>query len=186
MNADQQVHAHYLRPGELLFARTACEVTTVLGSCVAVTMCSLRWQLAAMCHAMLPEPGEEIDAPDSRAGQYVSLAVPAMVRWFREQGAVPSAIEVKLFGGSQVLGRGGLNSRSVGSANVALTRHLLSCEGLSITRASVGGHYGRKIIFDSRTGMVRFRRLPCLGPGCAEEEAPVRCPPCQQLTRSRS
>ena len=59
-----------LKPGELLICREPHEVTTVLGSCVSITMFNARLGLAAICHAMLPSPGPQVRAEDSPPKQF--------------------------------------------------------------------------------------------------------------------
>lgn len=52
---DSHTNNIYLKPGEVVVARKPVLVSTVLGSCVAVTMFSPDCGFGAICHAMLPD-----------------------------------------------------------------------------------------------------------------------------------
>ena len=97
-----QVH---LRPGELVVTREPQWIVTVLGSCVAVTMFSARFGLAAICHGMLPRPhnDDQISSNPSMGFRYLSRVIPAMVDRFCQTGLEPKDIEVKMFGGGNVI-----------------------------------------------------------------------------------
>jgi len=150
-----QVH---LQPGEVLVTKEPQWVLTLLGSCVSVTMFNPRFHLAAICHALLPEPRGEIVPGPGRAQQfrYLTIAFAAMAESFARLGLKPGEVEVKLFGGGNVVGMGGdfQADRSIGSANVAMARHLLKAAHYHIRAESVGGNSGCKIKFNTQTGEV--------------------------------
>ncbi len=54
----EKLPVYYLRPGELHIADHPGIVTTVLGSCVSVTMFSRRREVGAICHGLMPERTE--------------------------------------------------------------------------------------------------------------------------------
>lgn len=151
-----------LKPGELLISREPYEITTVLGSCVAVTMFNRRFGLAAICHAMLPHPfpGGCDDQAEAQTYKYVINVLPEMARAFRRTGILPNEVEVKMFGGANVIGHGDDRaSQGIGSDNVRLARRLIGREGLKIKASNVGGHTGRKILFNTVTGQVFHKHL---------------------------
>jgi len=153
----------HLKPSELFVSREPYEVTTVLGSCVAVTMFSARLSLAAICHAMLPAP-DEGRCPDVRSLEpfkFVTCVVPAMAEAFRRAGLNPAEIEVKLFGGANLINRhdGRPCPDCVGPANVRMAIRMLQEEDLFIRASNVGGGRGRKIVFNTLTGEVMHKHL---------------------------
>ena len=155
--------AVHLKPSELVICREPCEVTTVLGSCVAVTMFSPRLGLAAICHAMLPAPGQGWCAGDKSHDphKYVCFAIPAMAAEFKRAGARPPEIQVKMFGGANLIGRH-VNRECpncVGPANVRMARLLLGEEKLCLAAVDVGGCRGRKIVFNTASGRVLHKHL---------------------------
>ena len=155
-----QVH---LAPGELLVTHEPQVVVTVLGSCVAVTMFDRESSLAAICHAMLVEPqrGESPLPGDPLSFRYVNIVVPAMVSVYRRAGIDPRAIEVKLFGGGNVIGRArrAPETEGIGDANIAAVRVQLARAGLIVTAESIGGRRGCKILFNTATGEVLRKHL---------------------------
>jgi len=155
-----QVH---LAPGELLVTRDPQIVVTVLGSCVAVTMFDRESSLAAICHAMLVEPqrGEWLLAGDPLRFRYVNIVVPAMVDVYRRAGIDPYGIEVKIFGGGNVIGRArrGSDAEGIGDANISAVRAQLARADLLVTAESIGGRRGCKILFNTATGDVLRKYL---------------------------
>jgi len=141
----------YLKPGELTISEHPAEVSTVLGSCVAVTFYSPRHIVGAICHAMLPRGG---------GFKYVDGALRHMLDTFDRLGIPRNEIEAKLFGGSDmfpVLHPTKINT--VGRQNIAMAQQLLQEEGLIPRVADVGGGQGRKLVFYPHTGEVFLKRL---------------------------
>lgn len=152
----------HLKPGELIMTQEPQWVVTVLGSCVAVTMFNARFRLSSICHAMLPTPpGADASDPPEKRFRYVSQVIPAMAERFFRHGISPEEVEVKLFGGGNVIDLGGDPScdRSIGSANITLARQLLQSARFRIKSESVGGIRGCKIIFNTQSGLVLHKRL---------------------------
>jgi chemotaxis protein CheD len=145
----------FLKPGEAVVSRKPILVSTILGSCISVTMFSPALGVGAICHAMFPNapPREENLA-------YVEPALRHIHRKMMEYGAA-GPIEVKLFGGAAVLGGCSQTSlpKSVGAQNVASARRVLEELRLPIAKADTGGNRGRKLLFSMKTGDVYLRRL---------------------------
>jgi chemotaxis protein CheD len=154
----------YLKPGELLVTHEPSLVTTILGSCVAVTFFSPRLRLAAICHAMLPRPKHGGPDPEQSGMRfkYLSEAIPYMAEKFARLGISPPEVDVKLFGGGNVIGGTGPQQpeRRLGSVNVQVARDMLEAASFQIRASNVGGERGRKILFDTSTGGVRHKHLP--------------------------
>jgi chemotaxis protein CheD len=154
---------HHLQPGEMIVTQESQWVVTLLGSCVAVTMFNARFSLAAICHAMLAKPyGRDVPGPSrDNHFRYVSFAIPAMAERFAQLGLQPGEVEVKLFGGGNVIDLGGdpHESQLIGSVNIAHARHLLRLARFQIAGENVGGNRGCKILFNTRSGEVLHKRL---------------------------
>ncbi len=154
-----QVH---LVPGRLIVTREAQIVTTVLGSCVAVTMFDPLSGLAAICHAMLAEPhaAERLREDDPRRFRYMTEALPAMLDAYRRAGISAQAIRVKVFGGGNVIGESHATDPNwIGGANVAAARQLLERAGMRVAAENTGGRCGSKILFNTATGAVLHKHL---------------------------
>jgi chemotaxis protein CheD len=70
-------------------------------------------------------------------------------------------VEVKLFGGGDVIALGGEphHDHSIGQANIILAHLMLSEAGFQINAQNVGGDRGRKIVFNTASGRVLHQRL---------------------------
>jgi chemotaxis protein CheD len=153
----------YLQPGEMFFAREPTIIRTLLGSCVGVTFWSKRLGIGAMCHGMLPEcpkhPSKKL--PPEVGYRYVDFSIRGIARKFDELGARRSEVQVKLFGGADVLlgGPGTLDRPTVGSLNCDSALDVLSAEGFQVTASSLRGTSGLNIHFDTGNGEVQLRRL---------------------------
>ena len=158
LNAAPENHVT-LMPGELFCGKNPTVVTTVLGSCVSVTMLCRRLSLWAICHGVLPE-GNEDDPPG--CCRYVDESIRRMSEWFERRGALRKEIEVKLFGGAEILmeRRDGSRFVPVGRANVNMALKILESEKLAVLTSDVGGYTGRKLRFHTRTGDVMVKRFP--------------------------
>lgn len=145
----------YLKSGEVFVSRKPALVSTVLGSCVAVTMFSLSRGFGAICHAMLAEnTGRENDL------RYVDTALWHLYQSLTAHG-VGNDLVVKLFGGAQVLDVGDSSSSNltIGEQNIAKAVEVLGALGLTITARDTGGMHGRKLFFCTRSGDVYLRRI---------------------------
>lgn len=145
----------FLRSGQVYISRNPVKVTTILGSCLSVTMFNRMHSLGAICHALLPN--------DKGKGnyKYVDSSVKRMVREFVKYGIKPEEIEVKLFGGSELVFPEETNSPfiAVGKQNIFSAREIAELLNLKIEVSDVGGNQGRKIIFFTHTGEVYLKRL---------------------------
>jgi chemotaxis protein CheD len=82
-----------------------------------------------------------------------------MVRQLQEQGLVISELEVKLFGGSDMMMASLANHQRVGKSNVKMAKTVLARMGMTIKSSDTGGTVGRKLIFNTGTGDVWIKRL---------------------------
>jgi chemotaxis protein CheD len=153
----------FLQPGELFATQSPVSVKTILGSCLAVTMRAPRLGLAAMAHCLLPNAGELSSVlSDAEALRYVDSTIELMLRRFAAEGAERGELEIKLFGGS---GKLELTTYSVGQRNVATARKVLARYGIKVAASATGGRCGMAIQFDTGSGNVLVKRLPC-NPEC--------------------
>ncbi len=162
METGEVLETLYLKPGEMVVRTEPARITTVLGSCIALTMFAPRLRAGAICHALLPVC-KELDRCRERCGtpyKYVNCVVPEMVRGLQRYGAAAREIEVKLFGGADMFGpvrRDGY--LSVGRQNIQAALQAVERFDLRIRLSDVGNSHGRKIHFFPHTGEVWMKRL---------------------------
>jgi chemotaxis protein CheD len=91
----------YLQPGEMHIARAPSILRTILGSCVGVTFWSQSLGIGALCHGVLPICPPGMQAIEGY--RYVDFAIRNLIRQFEGFGAARSEVQVKVFGGADVL-----------------------------------------------------------------------------------
>lgn len=152
-----------LPPGEMYLARRPMMLQTILGSCVSATFWCARLGIGALCHGVLPVCPDPWN-PRASVGdgyRYVDFSIRSLAQTFAQLGARRDEVEVKLFGGADVipvLARR-LDRQTVGSMNAEIARQIVESEGLRITSFDLKGTRGRKIFFDTGTGEVLVKKL---------------------------
>ncbi|CAN2041038.1 chemotaxis protein CheD [Candidatus Magnetomoraceae bacterium gMMP-15] len=170
-NALYPIEAHYpvdlpviyLKPGEMCITKEPTIVTTVLGSCISVTMFSNRLKISAICHALLPQCREITDCQMKCINKfkYVDCVVPIMAEKLINYGIKPADLEVKLFGGARMFGSENKASslKSVGQSNIDAVKKILKAQRIILKKRDVGGLFGRKLYFYTHTGEVFLKSL---------------------------
>ena len=156
-----------LKPAEMFVTERPTIVRTVLGSCVAVTMFAQRLGVSAICHALLPENVSSAEVHETHEIErnsiykYVNSVIPLMVKRLREYGVDPSELEVKLFGGADMMinEQAETRFRPVGKSNIDAVVQSMKKYNLQIKVSDVGGTLGRKILFYTHTGEVLLKRI---------------------------
>ncbi len=156
---------HYLKPGGFFFLKIPGVIRTVLGSCVTVTMFDKNEKIGAACHPVLPECRNDKNACYF-AGckdkfRYVECVIPEMMRLFRKEGITPDELEVKLFGGSEMItsNNPGKQVIRVGLMNIEMALNLLHSFEIQPDKRDTGGKSGRRLFFDTSTGDVWIKKI---------------------------
>lgn len=155
----------YLKPGGMYLATEPTVVSTVLGSCVSVTMFHPQRRIGAICHGLLPVCRENgicnciTECENGLKNMKCSLRI--MFEQFKELGIAPRELEVKVFGGAEMISatQDDTTRQSVGSKNTAITLRLLEEARVTVKSSDLGGSNGRKIYFNSYTGEVLLKRM---------------------------
>ena len=152
---DAQLKNVYLKPGDVYVSRTPALVSTVLGSCISVTLFSPEARVGAMCHALLPSGSIE------EGFRYVDSTVAYLYDKLSAITGRSGGFEAKLFGGADVLNPGGCLNRapSVGRQNITAAMHVIEKLGLLLSASDTSGDRGRKMFFYSNTGEVFLRQV---------------------------
>lgn len=157
-----------LTPGDYLITEESRVLTTVLGSCVSACIRDSKIGVGGMNHFMLPETQlvENMDA--ATAGRYGSHAMQRLIDGIIELGGNLSDLEVKLFGGGQIVD----GMTDVGERNIRFVRRYLEEAGIDVAAEDLGLTFPRKINYFVETGRVMVRKLRSLHNRsiCAEEE----------------
>jgi chemotaxis protein CheD len=144
---------HYLQPGQVLVSSQPAVITTVLGSCVCVCLWDPRRMQGGANHYLLPE------SPASPAtARFGDGAMDELLRQMDELGSARRTLQAKLFGGAGVI-RSFERQGHLGEKNIEIARRLLERERIPVVAEDVGGRRGRKLLFDTRTGLVSVKLL---------------------------
>jgi len=159
-NSDEAIEQVYVQPGESHLLQRPAVIRTVLGSCVGVTFRSERLGVSALCHPMLPRAPGHVRNAVSGGRRYVDFAIEEMIWRLDKLGAERHELEVKLFGGGDVLPVSLASRRAtVGALNIDAALEVATRAGLRVVASSLGGIRGVHIQFDTRSGEVQLRRL---------------------------
>jgi len=160
---ESELRQVYLNPGEFHLARSPAIVRTILGSCLGVTFWCGRLSIGAICHAMLPRQPHLAAASElAERWRYVDFSIRDLARQFDAFGAQRWEVEIKLFGGADVLPVAAVASSprtTVGQLNCRMAAEVLREEDLKVVASDLGGSCGRNIQFHTGTGEVWLRRL---------------------------
>src|SRR6185312_12400234 len=93
--------------------------------------------------------------------RYVDFSIRYLARTFDNLGAPRSEVEVKLFGGGDVLlvSNKARSKPTVGKLNCEAAIEVARAEGLNVVASSLGGTSGLTIWLDTSNGEVLLRRL---------------------------
>lgn len=90
----------FLKPGEIYLGEKPAEVSTILGSCISVTMFSRRAKVGAICHALLPSG---LASKVQEGFRYVDVSILYMLKILERRGIRARELEIRLLGGSDML-----------------------------------------------------------------------------------
>ena len=142
----------FLYPAALYAGKEPTQVITILGSCVAVCLIDSTLKIGGINHFMLPLwNGQGLASP-----RYGNIAIKKLIEKMEILGSKRTDIKAKVFGGAEVL-QSENASFNIGKRNIELAEDALKEYNIPIISSSLGGKYGRKILFQSDTGEVRLK-----------------------------
>lgn len=145
----------FVHAGQVCVTREATEMTTILGSCVAICIWDALAGIGGMNHFMLPQDmGTNYATP-----RYAKYATTLLLDELRAAGAEPKHLQAKVFGGACILTHPGFAGHDLGALNARAARELLSAQRIPIVDDQTGGDHGRKLIYFSATGETHVTRV---------------------------
>ena len=151
-----------LQPGEIQLVRSPSILQTILGSCVSATFWSRR--MGAGLYATAFYPGVRRTgrwALPADGHRFVDFSIRYLAKQFDQLGANRKEVEVKLFGGADVLPVSTARQAkpTVGALNCRAALEALEDEGFIVIACDLGGIRGRRIHFNTGTGEVLVQKL---------------------------
>jgi len=146
---------YYLHPGQLFVSKENHEVTTILGSCVAVCLWDASAKIGGINHYLLPSfVGDGVASP-----RFGDISIRELLSTLLASGCDRRRFQAKLFGGACVLEAFRARKNHLGSQNVRTARQLLAAEAIPVVGEDVGGDRGRKLIFTTADGSAWVKEL---------------------------
>jgi len=132
--------------GQIEIVRRPKPVSSVLGSCIGLSIFHERSGWAAFAHIVLPSAEGRTGPP----GKFADTAVAHMVNELSKRSAGPTGLAAKMAGGASMFANNG--PIQIGESNHdAVVSHLESF-GIPVAGRNVGGTSGRRVTFDTSTG----------------------------------
>jgi len=151
MVSAQPLENYFLYASSIYASRKPTEIQTVLGSCVAVCLFDTMQKTGGMNHFMLPFwKGEGL-----ATAKYGNIAIEKLIEKMEHLGSERRHLVAKVFGGAENLA--GSSLFGIGRRNIVVAEEQLAGFGIPIVSSSLGGQVGRKIVFNSLTGLVYLK-----------------------------
>lgn len=130
---------------QLYVASTPTEISTVLGSCVAVCLYCTKTQIAGMNHYLMPL----WNGNGLKSLKYGNISTERLIDQMLTMGADLRQIEAKVFGGGVI---NISDIHSVGPRNIQVAFDILKVYKIPVIASDVGGNKGRRVIFSNADG----------------------------------
>lgn len=144
----------YLYPGQFVIQTEEVEISTILGSCVAVVLFDRQRGVGGMNHFLLPEQPPQ----EKSSARYGRTATVELVEEMLRSGSKPRDLQAKIYGGGNVLS-GVQIGEGIGNRNIQMARDVLNEFRIPILDQNTGGVQSRKIILNSKTFQVDHQFL---------------------------
>jgi chemotaxis protein CheD len=149
----------FLKPGDFHFGDGSLRISTLLGSCVAITCWHPGLQIGGMCHYLLPRRRDSgWNGTEELDGRYADEAMKLFEQRMIATLTTPHEYQFKIFGGGHQFLLGDVGAASdVPLRNVEAGLQLLSELGVHPIARHVGGTGSRQIVMQVPTGEVWVR-----------------------------
>jgi len=144
----------FIHVGEIHIGARPTEISTILGSCVAVCLYDNVQRIGSMNHYLVPLwNGNGLQSP-----KYGNISIPRLIESMENVGCRIQDMEAKVFGGGNVIDVSS-ESMMIGRKNILIAQEVLKEYGIPITAKDVGGERGRRIMMRSDTGKIFLKYI---------------------------
>lgn len=141
-----------MEPGYIYCATEPATVHAVLGACVSVCLWDKRLCFGGINHFLFPATRDR----ERATARFGNVATLELLRLMERAGSKRGDLLAQILGGASPLNATG---HAIGAKNVETARAILQQKRLRICSEDVGGHMGRKIVFDSLSGHVAVLKV---------------------------
>lgn len=156
-DANFQLDATKVLPGEFIATNRDMLLVTVLGSCVSVCLRDPAAGVSGLNHFTLPDGVPDLDVEAGLPERYGRHAMEILIDEMVRLGGDRRRFEAKVFGGGSVL-RGMLRS-GAGERNADFVHRFLEAESIPVLAEDVLDCYPRKIYYFTQSGRVLVKKI---------------------------
>ena len=138
--------------GDVEASKQPLEISTVLGSCVAVCLFDRASGIGGMNHFALPS-GEGARGTSSFGVHAMEL----LINQIMQLGGNRLRLQAKVFGGAKVIN--GSEGKCIGERNAAFIQDFLQTEAIPLVAKHLGGDCGMQVYFETHTARARVKLL---------------------------
>lgn len=148
-----------INPGEYFVSNEEIIISTVLGSCVAVSFHDPVNRIGGLNHFMLPGNVNKDNFYMTESGKYGMFAMELVVNDLIKKGAQRRNLIAKVFGGGSVLRTTESYTGKIPKDNIEFAFKYLETENFRIETSDVGGRHARKILYFPVTNKILLKRI---------------------------
>lgn len=142
----------YIHVGEIFVGQRPTQISTVLGSCIAVCLYDPVTEVGGMNHYLLPLWNDNgLQSP-----KYGNISIPKLIKNMQKYGSKLENIQAKVFGGANVINVD-REEMMIGRKNILIAEEILKEYRIKIGAKDVGGVRGRRIYMQSNTGKIMLK-----------------------------
>lgn len=155
VDTPENVETVVLSPGDFHFGGGNTRISTLLGSCVSLTLWHARRRIGGMCHYMMAERDQRTEpAGHEPDGRYATEAFALFLRHIEKAATRPSEYQAKLFGGANMFDQKAEGKLDIGARNIEVAQQFLASHHIPLLARHIGGSGRRKLHFDLWSGNV--------------------------------
>ena len=138
---------YFLQPGYIYVTVKPTQISTVLGSSVAVCLYDRKRKIGGMNHFQYPQAVNRAEA----TARYGNVSTITLIRMMKNDGSNLKHLEAQIFGGAH---NPEFSSKNIGRENILIVKRILARERVKVVSEDVGGERGRKIVYDTTNNQV--------------------------------
>ena len=132
---------------------------TILGSCIAICLWEPDKKIGSLAHALLPTIDFSSTKSKKNPKKYVDRLIDIQLEELQAKGVVRKNLVAKLVGGANMFSEVIPDSDNhVGKKNARKAKEILNKYDIPIVAQDTGNFFGRKILFDLETGMIKINK----------------------------
>lgn len=143
---------YFLEPGYIYIAVEPTVISTVLGSCVSVSIYDRRRKVGGMNHFLYPTAEHDSEA----TAIFGDAATLNLIRMMIQDGSKRKDLEAQIIGGSY---NSDISPTDMGRRNIMTARRILTRQRVHVVSEDVGGTLGRKVVFHTTSNEVAILKV---------------------------